>query len=124
MELDKKHFLMTEAQRKRFHLMCDEMDKQETQANLGSYDNMCSWLRRDHYSFYLQVKDELRELWNEVKTIVGNIAGGVVLGMGGAVLAPVVGVYAGVKEGLENGVEAGVKEGFKTVGRFFNELLK
>lgn len=115
---------MTEAQRIKFHRMCDEMDKQDTQANLGSYGNMCSWLQRDHYSFYLQVKDELHELWNEVKTIVGNIAGGVVLGMGGAVLAPVVGVYAGVKEGLENGVEAGVKEGFKAVGKFFNELLK
>ena len=114
---------MTEAQRIKFHRMCDEMDKQSVGTNLGSYDNMCNWLKRDHYSFYLQVKDDLMELWNEVKTIVGNIAEGVVLGVGGAVLAPVVGVYAGVKEGLENGVEAGVKEGFKAVGKFFDELF-
>ena len=68
---------MTEAQRIKFHRMCDEMDKQSVGTNLGSYDNMCNWLKRDHYSFYLQVKDDLMELWNEVKTIVGNIAEGV-----------------------------------------------
>lgn len=114
---------MTEAQKQKFHRMCDEMDKQTTQANLSSYENMCSWLRRDHYSFYLQVKDDLYELWNEVKTIVGNIAEGVVLGVGGAVLAPVVGVYAGVKEGMENGLEAGVKKGFKEMGKFLNDIF-
>lgn len=114
---------MTEAQRRRFHRLCDEMDKQQAQSNLGSYDNMCSWLRRDHYSFYLQVKDDLWELWEEVKQLVSDILEGFGKVSAATVITPIVGVYEGVKEGFENGLEAGVKKGFKAMGNFLDDIF-
>lgn len=114
---------MTEAQRIKFHSFVDKMDKADAAKNLKSYENMCGWLRQDHYSFYIQVKDSLRELWNEIKSTVNDILEGAVLGVTGMATAPIIGVYAGVKEGLENGVEAGVKKGFKAMGKFLDDLF-
>lgn len=115
---------MTEAQRQKFHRICDEMDRQTAQANLSTYDNMCGWLRREQYDFYIQVKDNLLELWEEAKQIASDILEGFGKLSAAAVVTPVVGIYEGVKEGLENGLEAGVKKGFKAMGDFLDELFK
>ncbi len=114
---------MTEAQKIKFHRMCDEMDKQTAQTNLGSYNNMCDWLRRDHYYFYLQVKDNLWELWEEVKQIAADILEGLGKVSAAAVITPIVGVYEGFKEGFENGLEAGVKKGFKAMGNILDDIF-
>lgn len=114
---------MTEEQKIRFHKFCDGLDKAEAEKNLGSYDNMCSWLRRDHYSFYLQVKDNLWELWEEVKQIASDILEGLGKVSAAAVITPIVGVYEGVKEGFENGLEAGVKKGFKAMGNILDDIF-
>lgn len=84
---------MTEAQKNKFKQLCYELDKAEAAKNLKSYDNMCDWLRKDHYSFYNQVKNNLYELWEEVKKIASDIFA---IGVGIAV-APVIGIYEGIK---------------------------
>ena len=56
------------------------------------FEHFCNWLRGEDSSFYDAIKNKLRDLWNEVKSTIGDIAEGAVLGVGGAVLAPVVGV--------------------------------
>ena len=81
---------MTEAQKNKFKQLCNELDKAEAAKNLKSYDNMCDWLRKDHYSFYNQVKNNLYELWEEVKKIASDIFA---IGVGIAV----IGIYEGIK---------------------------
>lgn len=88
---------MTEAQKNKFKQFCNELDKAEAATNLKSYDNMCDWLREDHYSFYNQVKDDLYELWEEVKKIASDILEGVAIGAAVVVAAPVIGLYEGIK---------------------------
>lgn len=88
---------MTEAQRRKFHRLCDEMDRQQAQSNLGSYDNMCNWLRRDHYSFYLDVRNNLSELWDELQTFIGEILEGVAIGAAAVVALPIIGAVEGIK---------------------------
>ncbi|MDM8146812.1 hypothetical protein QUW02_12935 [Bacteroides eggerthii] len=88
---------MTEAQKNKFKQLCYELDKAEAAKNLKSYDNMCDWLRKDHNSFYNQVKDNLYELWEEVKNIVSDILEGIGLGAAIVIAAPVVGVIEGIK---------------------------
>lgn len=114
---------MTEEQRRKIHKFCDELDAAEAASNLGSYDNMVSWLRRDHYTFYLEVKNILREVWEEIKSTVSDIVEGVATGVLGVAATPFVGLYEGFKEGLDNGFEAGVKKGFKAIGDFWDDLL-
>lgn len=88
---------MTEAQKDKFKQLCYELDKVEAAKNLKSYDNMCDWLRKDHYSFYNQVKNNLYELWEEVKKIASDILEGVAIGAAVVVAAPVIGLYEGIK---------------------------
>lgn len=88
---------MTEAQRRKFHRLCDEMDRQQAQSNLGSYDNMCSWLRRDHYSFYLEVRNNLSELWDEIQEFIGDLFEGLAIGAAAVVALPVIGAVEGIK---------------------------
>lgn len=88
---------MTEAQRKKFHRLCNELDAVEAASNLGSYENMVDWLRRDHYSFYLDVRNFLHDLWDEIKSTVSDIAEGLAIGAAVVVAAPIVGVVEGVK---------------------------
>lgn len=114
---------MTEAQRQKFHRLCDELNAVDAASNLSSYDNMCSWLRSDHYGFYLEVKDYLYELWQEIKSALSSIAEGALKTTAAVVGAPIVGLVEGVKEGLNNGVEAGVKKGVKAIGSFLDDLF-
>lgn len=114
---------MTEAQKTKFKRLCDELDKVDAATKLSSYDNMCSWLRKDHYSFYQNVKNDLYELWEEVKKIASNILEGVGKGAAAVVFTPIVGIIEGVEEGFENGLEAGVKKGFKSMGKFLDEIF-
>lgn len=114
---------MTEAQKDKFRRLCDELDKVDAATNLSSYDNMCGWLRRDHYSFYLSVKNDLYELWEEVKRVASDILEGVGKGAAAVVFAPIVGVIEGVAEGFENGLEAGVKKGLKAMDNFLDNIF-
>lgn len=115
---------LSPSEKARFDRMWSGLSGGKKATAVLDFEHFCNWLRGEDSSFYDAIKNKLRDLWNEVKSTIGDITEGAVLGVGGAVLAPVVGVYAGVKEGFENGVEAGVKEGFKAVGKFFDELLK
>ena len=107
---------LSPSEKARFDRMWSGLSGGKKATAVLDFEHFCNWLRGEDSSFYDAIKNKLRDLWNEVKSTIGDIAEG-------AVLAPVVGVYAGVKEGLENGVEAGVKEGFKAVGKFFDELF-
>lgn len=68
---------MTDAQRARVRQLCQQLDREDAKQKLNSYDNMCKWLKDDHYSFYLQVKDCLIDVWNEIKSILEDIFEGI-----------------------------------------------
>ena len=87
------------------------------------FDHFCSWLRGEDSSFYYAIRGKLREVWNEIKSTIGEIAEGVGKGAAAVVFTPIVGVIEGVAEGFENGLEAGVKKGFKAMGNFLDDLL-
>lgn len=114
---------LTSSEKARFDRMWSGLSGGKKTTAVLDFEHFCNWLRGEDSSFYYAIKNKLHDLWNEVKSTIGDIAEGTVLGVGGAVLAPAVGIYAGVKEGLENGVEAGVKEGVKAVGRFLNHMF-
>lgn len=114
---------MTDDQKKKFKHLCIQLEKAEAATKLSTYDNMCEWLRRDHYSFYLTVKKDLYELWEEVKKMASDILVGIGKGTAAVVLTPIVGVVEGVSEGFENGLEAGVKKGFKAMGDFLDGIF-
>lgn len=120
---------MTEAQRKKFHRLCNELDAVEAASNLGSYNNMVDWLRRDHYSFYLEVKNILYELWEEIKSTVSEIGEaaaafgeGFLKGSATLTVTPVVAVVEGVKEGFKNGLDAGIDKAISESKKFLKDL--
>lgn len=115
---------MTDEQRKRFHKFIGELDEVDKVNKLSSFDNMVQWLLDDHYYFYLQVKDYLRELWEEVKSTIGDVAEGAVKGIAAVTLTPLVGVIKGVEEGFKKGsIAEGIEGGLKAMGTFIDDLF-
>ena len=88
---------MTASERARFDRMWNGMSASRKATALLDFDHFCSWLRGEDSSFYYAIKNKLRELWDEVKSTIGEIAEGVAEGVAIAALAPVVGVVEGVK---------------------------
>lgn len=114
---------LTASERARFDRMWQGLSGGKKATAVLDFEHFCSWLRGEDASFYNSIKNKLRELWTEVKSTVGEIAEGAILGMGAVVATPIVGVVAGVKEGFENGLEAGVKKGVKAMGNFLDNLF-
>lgn len=116
--------IMTEEQRIRFHKFIGELDEVEKVNKLSSFDNMVQWLLADHYYFYLQVKDYLRELWEEVKSTIGDVAEGALKGIAAVTMTPLVGVIKGVEEGIKKGsIEEGLSGGIKAMKTFIGDLF-
>ena len=73
---------MTEQQRRQLESFLNQMSTAELNRTLESQNNFRHWLYREHYSFYVQVRDVLDELWEVSKkvakgvlTVVGVTAG-------------------------------------------------
>lgn len=90
---------MTAAQRQRMEQLCNQLSSAEASNNLRTCDNMERWLRRDHYAFYLEVKDHIREVWDEFKKVAVSILEGAAM----VAIAPVAigaGVICGIFESI------------------------
>lgn len=61
------------------------------------YDSFCSWIRGEDPYFYNAIKAKLREVWEEFKTTVGEIAEGIAEGVIIAAATPVVIAVEGIK---------------------------
>ena len=75
----------------------DQMDGAEARTKVDNYDNFKKWLYDDHYPFYLSVKNELHDLWDEIQGILSDILEGVVIGAAAVVALPVIGAVEGIK---------------------------
>ena len=114
---------LTPSERARFDRMWAGMSASKKATAVLDFDHFCSWLRGEDSSFYYSIKNKVKELWDEVKATIGNVAEGAVLGVLGATTAPIVGIYEGVKEGFDNGLEARVKKGLKAMGDYLDTLF-
>lgn len=114
---------LTPSERARFDRMWNGMAAGKKATAVIDFDHFCSWLRGEDASFYYSIKNKLKELWDEIKSTIGDVAEGAFLGVVGVATAPIVGVYEGIKEGFDNGLEAGVKKGFKAMGDYLDDLF-
>ena len=114
---------LTPSERARFDRMWSGLAAGKKATAVLDFEHFCSWLRGEDTSFYYAIKNKLQDLWNEVKSTIGEIAEGVGKGAAAVVVTPIVGIIEGVAEGFENGLEAGVKKGFKAMGNFLDDLL-
>lgn len=64
---------LSEQQRKQLELYMNQLSKAELNKNLESQYNFRNWLYREHYSFYVQVKDVLDELWDISKQVAKGV---------------------------------------------------
>lgn len=81
---------LTNEQRQQLDSMLNRMSQAEINSKLSSYDNMQRWLYNEHYAFYLRVKDKLRDVWDEVKSLALKV-------LEGAAIAVAVPVYIAAK---------------------------
>lgn len=88
---------LTPSERARFDRMWKEMSASRKATAVLDFDHFCSWLRGEDSSFYYAIKNKLRELWDDVKSTIGEFAEGVAEGVTIVALAPVVGVVEGIK---------------------------
>ena len=88
---------LTASERARFDRMWNGMSASRKATAVLDFDHFCSWLRGEDSSFYYSIKDKLRELWDEIKSTVTDIAEGIAIGAAVVVAAPIVGVVEGVK---------------------------
>lgn len=61
------------------------------------FEHFCSWLRGEDSTFFDEIKEKMKELWDEVRASIGEFAEGVAEGVAIVTLAPVVGVVEGIK---------------------------
>ena len=73
---------MTEQQKRQMNAYLDQMSAAELNRTLESQSNFRNWLYREHYPFYVQVKDVLDELWEMSKKVAKGVleAAGYVVG--------------------------------------------
>lgn len=114
---------LTPAEKARFDRIWESMATSKKTVALIDFDHFCSWLRGEDSSFYYAIKGKLKDLWEEVKTAVGDFAEGFMKGTCAVVGTPIVGLVEGISEGLENGLEAGFKKGFESMGKFLDDLF-
>lgn len=114
---------LTPSERERFDRIWRGLSGSRKATALLDFEHFCSWLRGEDSSFYYAIKNKLQDLWEEVKSTIGEIAEGVGKGAAVVVVTPIVGIIEGVAEGFENGIEAGIKKGFKAMGNFLDDLL-
>lgn len=88
---------LTASERARFDRMWNGMSAGRKATAVLDFDHFCSWLRGEAPSFYYAIKNKLGELWNEVKSTIGEISEGIAEGIAIITIAPVVGVVEGVK---------------------------
>lgn len=90
---------LTPSERARFDRMWDELSAGKKATAVLDFDHFCSWLRGEDSSFYYSIKNKLRELWDEVKSTIGEIVEGVAEGAAIVVAVPILGV-AGIAKGI------------------------
>ena len=64
---------LTEEQKRQLNAYMDQLSAAELNRTLESQNNFRNWLYREHYSFYVQVKDVLDELWEISKKVAKGV---------------------------------------------------
>ena len=113
---------LTASERARFDRMWNGMSASRKATAVLDFDHFCSWLRGEDSSFYYSIKDKLRELWDEVKSTIGDFAEGAFKAYASVAVTPGVAIYEGVKEGLKNGFDAGVDKAIEESKKFLKDL--
>lgn len=90
---------LTPSERARFDRMWNGLSAGKKATAVLDFDHFCSWLRGEDSSFYYSIKNKLRELWDEVKSTIGEIVEGVAEGAAIVVAAPILGA-AGIAKGI------------------------
>lgn len=85
---------LTPSERARFDRMWGGLSSGKKATAVLDFDHFCSWLRGEDSSFYYSIKNKLNELWDEVKSTIGEIVEGVAEGAAIVVAAPVLGAAA------------------------------
>ncbi|MBR7028450.1 MAG: hypothetical protein IKI05_03445 [Bacteroidaceae bacterium] len=113
---------LTASERARFDRMWNGMSAGRKATAVLDFDHFCSWLRGEDSSFYYSIRDKLRDLWEEVKSTIGDIAEGAFKAYASVAVTPIVAVVEGVKEGFNNGFEAGIDKAFEEGKKFLKDL--
>lgn len=87
-------YKLTPSEQARFDRMWNGLSAGAKTTAVLDFDHFCSWLRGEDSSFYYSIKNKLRELWDEVKSVASDIAEGLIEGAAIAVAAPVIGAAA------------------------------
>lgn len=64
---------LTDEQKRQLNAYMDQLSAAELNRTLESQNNFRNWLYREHYSFYVQVKDVLDELWEISKKVAKGV---------------------------------------------------
>ena len=64
---------LSEEQKRRLNSYMDQLSAAELNRTLESQSNFRNWLYREHYSFYVQVKDVLDEVWEISKKVAKGV---------------------------------------------------
>ncbi len=89
---------LTEYQKNQLNSYFKELSSTELNQTLESQSNLRNWLYREHYSFYMQVKDVLDEVWEISKKLAKGVltAIGVTVGVGVGLPLYILGKIFGV----------------------------
>ena len=113
---------LTPSEQARFDRLWKSMSDSRKAMIVIDFDHFCSWLRGEDSSFYYSIKNKLSELWDEVKSTIGDFAEGAFKAYASVAVTPVVAVVEGVKEGFNNGLEAGIDKAFEEGKKFLKDL--
>ena len=67
---------LTPEQKSKLNAYMNQMSQAELNSSLQSLSHMRNWLYKDHYEFYLRVKDKLDDVWDAAKDIAKVILTG------------------------------------------------
>ncbi len=79
---------LTESQKNKLNSYFNQLSTAELNQTLESQSNFRNWLYREHYDFYLQVKDFLDEVWEVSKKVAKGVLTAVGVTAAIAVAAP------------------------------------
>ena len=84
---------LTQSEQVRFDKMWKGISTSQKATIVTDFEHFCSWLRGEDSSFYYAIKNKLHDLWEDIKSTIGDFVEGFAEGL----LLPVIGVVEGVK---------------------------
>ena len=88
---------LTPSERERFDRMWRGLSGSRKATAVLDFEHFCSWLRGEDTSFYYAIKNKLHDLWEEVKSTIGEIAEGLAIWAAAVVALPAIAAVEGIK---------------------------